>query len=89
MEDFFLMPTFNCYFNRHTSGLHYWFRMLVLNVFAVVTIFIFISNDWHECVGECAQHHNIFLVHLSLGNIAVVYVDPYGKGGNFRKLLCM
>ena len=30
-------------------------------------------NDWCECVGECARHHDIFLVHLSLGNKVVLY----------------
>ena len=72
VEDFFsFMPTFNCCFNRHTQGLHYTRRMLVLNAVTVVTICLFF-NDWCECMGECAQHHDIFPVYLSLGNKVVL-----------------
>ena len=48
-------------------------RMLVLNAFSILTFFLFF-NDWCECASECARHHDIFLVRLSLGNKSCIVI---------------
>ena len=49
--------------------------MLVWNVFTVAIIFFW--KDWCECVGECAQHHNMLLMHLLLGSKVVLFVTNF------------